>query len=250
MSKEKSLSLRNLQEILSDLDSFAEDSLETIGQVMDNTPLKMLGVAKHIWNYHKERKMKRFLKGFSKKINEQGKKYDDKDRESLKEFLSHDHSREKFFGILDGALNSVSERSSEILGYFAGEILLSTQKIDYTSSIIIHALQNMNDWDIEYFNKAYNFLTSLPEDENAESVNSTMLFLRLRPEEYEQKGDELDKLILDNEELMEFRSSLMKLSNLQVINTGGLMIATDSNTFVRSNIGNKLNELINMFRID
>ena len=186
---------------------------------------------------------------FKKKINEQGK-YDDKDRESLKEFLSHNHSRGKFFGILDGALNSVSERSSEILGYFAGEILLSTQTIDYTSSIIIHALQNMNDWDIEYFNVAYNFLTSLSEDGNTESVNSTMLFLRLRPEEYEQRGDELDKLILNNDELMEFRSSLMKLSNLQVINTGGMLIAIDSITYARSNIGDKLNELINMFRID
>jgi hypothetical protein len=250
MVKNNIIPVENLNELLDDIKSFAADSSELVGQVSKDLPIVgMLSVAKHIWNYHKERKMKRFLKGLAKKLKEQGG-YDHEDREKLQAFLNHDHTKEKFFGILDEALNSVSEISSEILGYFAGEILLSTQNLDYHSSVIIHALRNMNDWDIEYFSKAYNFLISLPEEKAKEGVNSTSLYYGLSPEEFEKSDEELDKMIFKDEKLIEFRSSLMKLSNLQVINTGGIIFSADSNTFVRSKIGDKLNELINMFGLD
>lgn len=241
MAKEDILSTESFGELLKDIKSFAEESVEIVDQASNITP--MLGVAMQIWNYQKERKMKRFLKGLAEKLNEKGG-YDSEDREKLKNFLSNDHSKEKFFGILDEALNSVSEISSEILGYFAGDILLSTQKIDYSSSIIIHALRNMNDWDIEYISKAYNFLISLPKEQTINGVNSTALFLELP---LEGLNEDIDKMILTDENLIAFKSSLMKLNNLQVINTGGNIWSTDANTFIRSKIGDKLNELVNMF---
>jgi hypothetical protein len=246
MMEKNNIVIGNFNEFLQDINCFAVDSFGVVDQVTNNIPFGLIGVTKHIWNYHKERKMKRFLMGLALKLNERGG-YDDEDRDKLKSFLSHDQSKEKFFGILDEALNSVSELSSEILGYFAGEILLSSHKLDYYSSVIIHALRNMNDWDIKYFNKAYNFLISLPEDHASKGVNATSLYLALTPEEFEKSNDDIENMIYTDEKLIEFRSSLLKMSNLQVINTGGIIFSADSNTFVRSRVGDKLNDLINIF---
>lgn len=243
MSSKQNLSLKIVTDVLDDLKSFTSDSRELAGLVAEGVPyLRMMGVVKNIWDYHKERKMKKFLEGLAKKLNDNGG-YSTDDQKRLKEFLSHDYSKEKFFGILDEALNSVSEICCEILGYFAGEILLSSQKLDYQSSVIINALRNMNDWDIKNFQRAYEALMTISE---GKSLNAACMYLNLPLEQYIEVERTEGELMKD-EDFREFRSSLMKISNLQVLNTDGMIFANDGVTYIRGRIGDKLYDLVNVF---
>ncbi|MFD2130436.1 hypothetical protein ACFSKI_04140 [Pseudogracilibacillus auburnensis] len=49
------------------------DTIEIVDGVSNNIPFGMLGVAKHIWNYQRERKMKKFLKRIARNLNERGR---------------------------------------------------------------------------------------------------------------------------------------------------------------------------------
>ncbi|MBO1002788.1 hypothetical protein ACFSKI_04135 [Pseudogracilibacillus auburnensis] len=105
----------------------------------------------------------------------------------------------------------------------------------------------MNDWDIKYFNRAYNILNGIPEEKAKKGLNSTALYLGLTMDEFEKESEKIEELIYKDEQLAEFKSSLIKLNNLKVINTGGMFFSSDANSFCRSKIGNKLNELINVY---
>lgn len=234
-----------LIQILDDLKNIAVDNGdEIVGFIGDSQSFGMLSVGKQIWNYHKERKMKRFLRGLAKKVDQHGT-YNQDDKEKLKSFLDVEHTKEKFFGILDEALNSVSYFCSEVLGYFAGDILLSSQKLTYSDYIIINALRNMNDWDIDHFKKAYDTFISFPEDEYS---NSLCLYTKNSIKELENVEESFEE-ILDLEKFKAFKSSLMKITNFQVLNYGVLLMSSDNYTFTRTNISDKLYKLINIIEV-
>lgn len=240
------ISVESFYELLQNIKEFTVDTTEMVDGASSNIPFGMLRVAKSIWDYRQKRKMEKFLKGIARNLNERGR-YNHEDKKKLKKYLNNDHSKKRFFEILDSALNSISEICSEILGYYAGEILLKSQKLDYQSLVIIHALRNMNDWDIKHFNRAYNNLNSILEEEAKKGLNATALYLGLNIDEFKKESEKIEELIYKDEQLAEFKSALIKLNNLQVLNTGGMFLSSDANSFCRSKIGDKLNELINKY---
>lgn len=161
-------------EVLNDIKEFTIQSGEYVSELSEDIPIiRMITIGRQIWNYNNERKMKRFLIGLSKKVNQNGE-YSNEDKSKIKKFLENNHTREKFFSILDEALSCNSEKCSELLGYFAGEILLSKLDIDFRDTVLIYALRNINDWDLKYFKKAYRFLDSLGDQPRGVNESATL----------------------------------------------------------------------------
>lgn len=60
--------------------------------------------------------------------------------------------------MLDDALNSRSILSYMILGYYAGQLINKEKDIEYIDQIIIKALRNLFDNDINSFKKIMDYL--------------------------------------------------------------------------------------------
>lgn len=228
-------------QILSDINELVTKN-DVIEPFKDLPIIRMLEVGRQIWNHHKENKMKRFLIGFSKNI-EDTNQYVLSDRNKLQRYLKDDFTRDKFFNILDKALETNSELASEILGYYAGKILDTSEKLSYQHTIIISALTNMNDWDIGNFYKAYEYFKTL---ERNEKVNALSLYHKLSIDN--PKYNELDDYEFD-EEFLSFKSTLMKLANLQVFILGEILWAQDSQTIIRTKASEELFDVMNSFNI-
>ncbi|MGP7815543.1 hypothetical protein ACTXGU_00115 [Niallia sp. 01092] len=234
-----------IDQLLTDIKDITSGTEDIVSSISKEIPIvRMLEVTKHIWNHHKERKMKKFLIGLSKKISEH-EGYEISDRIELRKFLSDDFTRDKFFNILDEALNTNSELSSEILGFYAGVILLSSENLNYKHTVIINALRNMNDWDIKNFQKAYSFFITMPINQ---PLNSVCLYHRVSIEQLEEQQSLEDSIY--NDEFNEFKSTLIKLSNLQILTLSQILMSDDPTTFMRTKIADELYNLIKVFQLE
>jgi len=190
----------------------------------------------------RETKCKRFLEGLAARI------YSDEglnaaDHQKLEKLLSNDKNNELVIDILEEALNSVSYMSSKILGVIAGGILKDSRDYNYKDWIIVNGLKNMNDWDIENFKRLCLYFNTYPEQE---ATNSACVYLNLPMKQYENSNGTSIRNIIHDEDFKLFKSSLIKMNNLQILSTGIMLIDDDNVSFVRSSIATELYELINI----
>ena len=230
-----------VNQLLLDVKDLIVDT-NVISAVTNEVPgIRLLEVGNQIWNHYKELKMKKFFRGLSKEIEVNG--YSVSNKIKLENYLKDDFTRASFFNILDNALEASSELCSEMLGYYAGLVLQSSERLSYNHTIIINALKNLNDWDLINFKKAYEFFTILPDDQ---PINSICLYKKVPLKSLEKDKDEMEKLIYD-EEFNAFKSTIIKLANLQVFNTSQIVFSADPHTYTKTKASDEMFHLVKLF---
>ncbi|MED1603637.1 hypothetical protein [Alkalihalophilus marmarensis] len=71
------------------------------------------------------------------------------------------------------------------------------------------------------------------------------MYLELTPKEFEESEDQIEEIVYENTQFQQFKSSILKLSYLQVLSKGVLITSNDPETFIRNESADKLNDLIN-----
>ncbi|MGR5996624.1 hypothetical protein ACT7DF_06225 [Bacillus cereus] len=145
--------------------------------------------------------------------------------------------------ILEEATKTVSDISSKILGIIAGQVLDGQREFDYNDWILINGLKNMNDWDLKNFKKVYVYFELYP---NEEAVNTACVYLDLPINVFAEREDLLDPQLRQDEEYKILKSSLLRINSLQILSTGGTRWLDDGASFIRSQVGNELYNLIKL----
>ncbi|UBM49752.1 hypothetical protein ACRVZG_18215 [Bacillus tropicus] len=210
----------------------------------------------------KEKKFKEFLKGFAIMVFS-SEQITSTDLKTLEDLLNKKQNKNVVLDILEEALATVSDTSSKILGIIAGEVLKGDRKFDYNDWILVNGLKNMNEWDIESFNKVYSYFEAYPKKTR---VTTTMLLQNVSLEEYgklvtdpsteeykqftndpsvaEKRFLEEEERIMKSEEYKRLRSSLMRINSFQILMLGPITVEPDSVNFERSYAGDELYKLI------
>ena len=148
--------LKNI-EITDDLiDNLLEpikDYTDTLGDL--SSPIKGL---LSIYNLRKKILFKSFIKGYSQKIVSD--KINEKDKSKMKDFLSKPENLIYVSEIMENAMNSISIKSSSILGLYAGTVLSENKPLDDIDYVLITAIKDLTDSDFENFNLLYDYLNN------------------------------------------------------------------------------------------
>ncbi|MGW5982860.1 hypothetical protein ACWFOP_20970 [Bacillus mycoides] len=216
------------------------DGHELVDTLSEYSPY--LKLASKWMNKRRENKCKNFLQGLAMKIFSREDLTSD-DLQKLDELLKKNVNRLLILDILEEATKTVSDTSSKLLGVIAGQVMEGHRTFDYNDWILINGLKNMNDWDIENLKKVYIHFNENPQDEYA---NTTCVYLKLTIKQYGAAEDSLKDNVLDDKEFKMFKSSLLRISNLQILSTGSPLLGKDSVAFVRSQVGDELYELIKL----
>lgn len=196
-------------------------------------------LASNWMNKRRENKCKEFLQGLGMKVLSREELTSD-DLQKLNELLNKNVNRLLVLDILEEATKTVSDTSSKLLGIIAGQVMKEERQFNYSDWILVNALKNMNNWDIENLKRLCLYFNEYPE---VESTNAASVYLSLP---YSDSNENAIKLIIHNEEFKLFKSSLMKMSNLQILSTGTILIDDDSVSFVRSQIAYELYDLMEL----
>lgn len=210
----------------------------------------------------KEKKFKEFLKGFAIMVFS-SEQITSTDLKTLEDLLNKKQNKDVVLDVLEEALATASDTSSKILGIIAGEVLKGYRTFDYNDWILVNGLKNMNEWDIESFNKVYSYFEAYPKKTR---VNTTMLLQNVSLEEYgklitdpsteeykqfandpsvaEKRFLEEEERIMKSEEYKRLRSSLMRINSFQILMLGPITAEPDSVNFERSYAGDELYKLI------
>lgn len=191
------------------------ENIERIDDVIDNALapfkdyvdtaselVKPINTIREIVTLVKRNRLKEFASNYAKKIN-QNVYVNEKERKNIEKYMEKDENRELLGNIIDSALNSNCNKCSAILGYYAGKILNELINIEYKDMIIVNALRSMNDYDLKYFYKLYQYI----KDENLceKSPSGTNIFFLKKEDEFKLK---FNVLIIGQ-----------KLKSIQVINS-------------------------------
>lgn len=151
------------------IDDIIDKSLENLKDYTETawdiiTPVKSFI---SVFNLAKKIRVKSFIKNYAQKVNEE-LILDERTIERLEKYMSNPKNTEFVAEIIDSAINSKSSLCSAILGFYAGLLLSKIIEISYKDMIIVNALRHMNDLDVKYFIKLYEFLNAKanPEDRN------------------------------------------------------------------------------------
>lgn len=125
-------------------------NIEEIGSF----PVKFLF---NVYNDIKIYRFKSFLNSFYKGISDDGT-YSKKKILKLKKYMKDKKRVFLINEMIDDALNARSILSSMILGYYAGQLISKQKDIEYIDQIIIKALRNLFDNDINSFKKIMDYL--------------------------------------------------------------------------------------------
>lgn len=246
-----------------DIVSIGKDTIEEAGDLLEkghgmvdtlSEYSPYVKVVNSLINKRIELKCKQFLQGLAIKVFSREELTSD-DLQKLNELIMKDKNMDLILNILEEATNTVSYTSSKILGVIAGQVMEGQREFDYTDWTLVNGLKNMNDWDIKNFKKVYLYFKSYPEEIN---INTLCLFLNINTKEYGvirkeaiETSDHTKQLkIMNKNEYKMLKSSLRRLMNLQILNTGSVLSDIDDMSFERSEVGNELYKLIKLVDIE
>lgn len=247
MSFKDKLELINTPEdVFETAGDFLERGHELVDSLSEYSPYVRL--ANNLMNKRREHKCKSFLQGLAIKVFSR-EDITANDLEKLNRLLEKSENMILVLDILEEATKTVSNVSSKLLGIIAGQVMQGQRTFTYNDWVLINGLKNMNDWDIENFKKIYLYFEEHPEDK---VVSTACLIQNISMEEYKQIRDNtletkdraIEEGIINNEEYKMLKSSLMRISSLQIISVGPVTFALDSVTFEGNKVGNELYKLI------
>ncbi|PDZ49173.1 hypothetical protein CON07_23365 [Bacillus sp. AFS094611] len=201
-----------------------------------------LNVANKWMNKRRENKCKKFLQGLGMKVLSREELTSD-DLKKLDELLKKNVNRLLVLDILEESTKTVSDESSKLLGIIAGQVMQQNQTFDYKDWILVNGLKNMNDWDIDNVKRLCLYFKAHPEQKN---TNAACVYLNLSMKQYDDSNEVSIRNVVHDEDFKLFKSSLIKMSNLQILSTGTMLIDDDNVSFVRNRIADELYELINL----
>ncbi|HHZ5402539.1 TPA: hypothetical protein ACWJ98_000336 [Bacillus cereus] len=201
-----------------------------------------LNVANKWMNRRRENKCKKFLQGLGMKVLSREELTSD-DLKKLDELLKKNVNRLLVLDILEESTKTVSDESSKLLGIIAGQVMQPNQTFDYKDWILVNGLKNMNDWDIDNLKRLCLYFNAYPEQKD---TNAACVYLNLSMKQYDDSNEVSIRNVVHDEDFKLFKSSLIKMSNLQILSTGTMLIDDDNISFVRSRIADELHELINL----
>lgn len=149
-------------------------------------------------------KFESFLKKYSVTINK-GENLDEQSIIKIQKYMENDRNLEFMVEIIDSAINAKSTKCASLLGFYAGCMLKKIKNIEYKDMIVINALKEMNDYDIEYFCKLYDVLENSSDDEDSVIT---------------MHGNRVRVIYKESMELLPFNVLVVgqKFKNLQIIN--------------------------------
>lgn len=220
-----------------------KDGHELVDTLSEYSPY--LKVGSKWMNYRKEKKCKEFLQGLGVKLLLQEELTSD-DLKKLDELLMKNANKLLVLDILEVATNTVSDKSSKLLGIIAGQAMEEEREFKYNDWILVNGLKNMNNWDLENFKKVYAHFELYPREG---SVNAACLFLETSMKEYMDTTDPSILSIVHDEECKMLKSSLMRISSLQILSPGPMLMDNDGVSFERSEVGYELYKLMNALEL-
>lgn len=177
--------VENTQDTYSLVSGFCSDVGDSIG------PIKAF---KSFIDFSLEQRLKIFLQSFYCKYRVDI--LDDKSKEQLREYIKKPKNLNFIADTINSAINSRSINCSAILGLYTGQLLVKLEEIKNVDYIIIFALKNMLDHDIENFIKIYESLFE---------------------EKFEKTYRLCDQKDILGEDVFELELTLEKLKNNQVL---------------------------------
>ncbi|MGH0541472.1 hypothetical protein ACQVPW_07810 [Bacillus cereus] len=220
----------------------AKDLLENGHELVDTLSeySPYLKVASKWMNKRRENKCKEFLQGLGMKVLSKEELTSD-DLQKLDELLKKNVNRLLVLDILEEATKTVSDTSSKLLGIIAGQVMEEERQFNYNDWILINGLKSMNNWDLENLKKVYLYFESYPQEEY---VNSACVYLDLPMYEYSDTTDPEILNIVNDEDFQMFKSSIMRINNLQILSNGAGLMDDDATSLRGNRAGDELYELI------
>ncbi|WP_142332644.1 hypothetical protein [Bacillus toyonensis] len=221
----------------------AKDLLENGHELVDTLSeySPYLKVASKWMNKRRENKCKEFLQGLGMKVLSK-EELTSNDLRKLDGLLKKNVNRLLVLDILEEATKTASDTSSKLLGIIAGQVMEEERQFNYNDWILINGLKNMNDWDLENLKKVYFHFETHPTEE---VINTTSVYLNLTLKQVGETADDVVKNVKYKEEYKMLRSSLMRMSSLQVLSTGEMIFDDDGASFIWNKVGQEIYELIN-----
>lgn len=238
--KDKLDSLNTPEDVIDTVGSLLGKGHELVDTLSEYSPY--VRVANNLMNKRREHKCKQFLQGLAIKVFSREDITSD-ELQKLNGLLEKDTNRILILDILEEATKTVSDVSSKLLGIIAGQVMEGYRTFDYNDWILINGLKNMNDWDLNNFKKVYLYFERYPEEE---AVNAQCVHLDLPLNAFAGEVDILKSRLKQDEEYKMFKSSLLRISSLQVLSTGEMRIIDAGEPFVRSKVGHELYDLIKL----
>lgn len=145
--------LDNVEKLDNIVDSYFDpikDLTETASDIF--APIKAIH---SLYTLNKKRKFKSFLKGYAESLD-RNRLTNLNDVESLKKYLKNESNFNFLSDTIENAVNSKSVYGSILLGYYAGQILSNSRRINYKDLIIIEGIKELNDIELSCFVRIYN----------------------------------------------------------------------------------------------
>jgi inorganic pyrophosphatase len=141
--------LNNLLKSIEHVDNSIDSSLEDIKDITDTVGdlIKPIKIMMSVYQYSKKRKFKAFIKAYALNV--------DRDNNKLDEYLEDEKNLNFLYESIDSAVNSKSVYCSRILGYYTSTIINKVLDINYKHLIVISALRDLNDFELQLFIKTY-----------------------------------------------------------------------------------------------
>lgn len=238
--KEKLESINTPEDVFETAGDLLVKGHELIDTLSEYTPY--LKVASKWMNKRKENKCKAFLQGLGMKVISKEELTSD-DLQKLDVLLKRNINRLLVLDLLEEATKTASDTSSKLLGIIAGQVMAEERQFNYNDWILVNGLKNINDWDLENLKKLYLYFDSYPD---RESTNATNVYLHFSSQPSESTVDSIRNNLKDDEKYQMLRSSLIRMSSLQVLGTGEMTFDDDGATVARSKVGYEVYELINI----
>ncbi|MDX6151998.1 hypothetical protein [Marinococcus sp. PL1-022] len=167
-----------------------------------------------ISNFLGRKRMEKTLLGAGDFLSN-GKGYTEKEKTKLKNHLEkRELLREVTSLFLDKAQQVYSEKVARILGVYLGMVVAENLESEHQTAIFLQALSSLNDYDIEYFIKAYDFMMH-PETKRAVSA-AEIIFRKIEDPDYPFPNKDISSI-------HSCEASLNKLHSVQLLKTEILM---------------------------
>ncbi|WP_213810419.1 hypothetical protein [Jeotgalicoccus sp. WY2] len=155
--------------------------------------------------------------------------------------IGNKSKQEIFLEVLESALKSSTEKIAQLLGYYAGKIIINERIMSYDDQLIIDALSNLNDWDLSNLTRVYNYFDVYKN--NNTGATATAIYFNFDMDDLDGLMDEneiTDYEIFYNVDLRMFKSALKKLISVQLLDEGALYGFADAISFLMNDLGNEI----------
>jgi hypothetical protein len=192
--------IKENQKTINEICQYAQMGFNFISTGLDG--LEVINGTLKIFNGVKIILLREFLNSFYKGISN-GKIPSDNDVIKLKKYMNKRKNVIYINRIIDDAVNTRSVKASMILGYYVGQLISKEKDINYMDELIINALRNLFDDDIENFKRVMDYLSVEKLDKN-----------------YYTNDYIKDKLQLKDDEIYSIELMIEKLKNFQILGYG------------------------------